>query len=262
MSIVNLDLNNWDPRTLPGMSGKQAKAKEEAEDLKIEITNLILNDSTTVLVLRDVSITPDLVTEARNFPENVILIDYLALEKGMFLKIYGKNAKNMSFNTDTISRMNSLMIDVGDALQVVSMPTLTADGKLYGTSNVQGDILSKMETVMTSAYDTDLKQVFINHAILDNMDNKFQNDAVSVFIINVPPVSKFLKALSSYTSRTVIVTEDQKMLGAVVLTPDSNAEELVGAITQVTKPGGVEEAQVEEKKARKPRVKPTNGEQA
>lgn len=259
---MNLDLNNWDPRTLPGMSGKQAKAKGEAEDLKVGITNLILNDSTTVLVLRDVSITPAIVSEARKFPENVILIDYLALEKGMFLKIYGKNAKNMSFNTDTISRMNSLMIDVGDALQVVSMPTLTADGKLYGTSNVQGDILSKMETVMTNAYDTDLKQVFINHAILDNMDNKFQNDAVSVFIINVPPVSKFLKALSSYTSRTVIVTEDEKMLGAVVLTPDSNAEELVGAITQVTKPGGVEEAQVEEKKARKPRARSTNGEQA
>lgn len=253
---MKLDTDNWDPRTKPGILGKVAKAKEEVEELKILMTNQILNNSTTVLVLRDVTITPDIVAEARKFPENIIVLDFLGLEKGMFNKIYGKSAKTFSFNTDTISRMNSLMIDVADKLQFVSMPTITANGNLYSTSSNAVDVVNKMETVLTGTYDTELKQIFLNHAILDNMDNKFNHDSVAVFIVNVPPTPKFLKALGSYTSRTITVTENSAMPGAVVLEPESSAAELVSAVAQVTE-------SVEPKKARRPnRAKVTNEEPA
>ena len=144
-SLVEMNLDNWDPRTKPGMEGKQGRARQEIDGLKVDITAKVLTNSTTVLVLRDVSITPDIVAEARKLPQNVIILDFLSLEKGMLTQIYGKNPTNLPFNTTTISQMNNLMIDVGDKMQVLSMPTITADAKMYGTASSKEALISKME---------------------------------------------------------------------------------------------------------------------
>jgi hypothetical protein len=243
-----MNLDNWDPRTKPGMEGRQGRARQEAEGLRAQIASKVLANSTTILVTRDVTITPSIVTEAKKHPNNIIMLDFLSLEKGMFKQIYGDNPKSLPFNTETIGRMNMLLVDVADKLAVISMPTLKGSGNLYGVASSKEEILSKMETAMVEAYDTELKSAFLRSLIMDETANKLNNDAIAVFIVNVP--NNFTKALSNFTGRTIVATEDASNLGAVVLQADSSAEELVNAVTQAQA--------AEKKKPKTSRVKGTN----
>ena len=123
LKVLSMDLSNWDPRTRTGMEGRQNQARGEIDTLKVELAKKILENSTAMLVMRDVSITPAIIQEGKANAEKVLLLDFLSVEKGLVKKIYGDAAKTFPFNTETINRMNMLVTEeIGGKIGATRMP--------------------------------------------------------------------------------------------------------------------------------------------
>lgn len=232
--VLDLNLDNWDPRTKPGMEGRRNKAAQEIEGLKAALARQILQTSTAMLILDDVKITPEVVKAAKEKKSEIILLDFLSTEKWLVKTIYGDTPPKggYPFNSSTLNRMNILVSDeVGDKIAADSMPLMSAPAKLFGTSKTKEEILQKMSSVMYDAYSTELKEHLFRVLISEGIYDRLQSDEVSVFIVNVPRV--FVKPFSSYAGKTIVVTEDQSLTGAaLVLDETANAEELVAAVTK------------------------------
>lgn len=229
--VLDLNIATWDPRTRPGVEGRQNKARQEIDGLKNDLSRKILEGSTTMLILQDVSIAPAIVQQAKENPDKVLLLDFLSTEKWLVKTIYGDNAKTFPFNSNVVTRMNILISDeVGDKIRATEMPVINANIASFGTALSREEILKKFETLMYQAYGTELKQNLFNVLLTEGIYDKLQQDEVAVFIMNVPV--NFTKVLSSYTGKTIVVTEDASVPGALVINSESSAEELVGAITK------------------------------
>ena len=229
--VINMDLGKFEHSVRTGIEGRQNKARQEIDTLKASLASKILENATTMLLLRDVSITPAVVQVAREKKDNVITLDFLSIEKGLVKSIYGDNAKLYPFNTGILNRMNILISDeIGEKIKAIAMPQVVAPQTMYGNSTTREEIINKFETLLTAAYDTELKQHLFRTLLIEGVYDRLQQDEIAVFIVNVP--KKFVQTFSSYTGKTITVTEDVSMVGALTVTPESSAEELVGAVTK------------------------------
>ena len=107
---------------------------------------------------------------------------------------------------------------------------MEAKSNEYGISKTREDIVAKMEKITFATFDTELKEKLFRVLAFEGVYDRLQEDAVAVFIINVP--KNFVKAFSSYAGKTIVVTEEAGVPGSVTVTPESNASELIGAVTQ------------------------------
>lgn len=182
--LLIMDLTNWDPRTRPGLEGKQNEAKVKIEEVKNSLAREILKNSSITIVLRDYPQTHKVVEAAKANPEKNALIDYLSVEKSMYKAIFGERDVKVTFNTETLNRMNVFMSEVGERLGALSIPTLTATSNQYGTLPGRQEMIEKMEAVSQDTYGYEMKQLSIRSLVFDRVIDRLGQDSINIVLVN------------------------------------------------------------------------------
>lgn len=154
---------------------------------------------------RDYSGTKELVESAKKRTDINVVLDYLNIEKGMFKQIF-EGKKSLSFNSETVERMNLLIIDVGDAIEASSMPVIKVPANAYGSVATRQDMIQKMEQAIEDTYGSELKTLFLAMQLRTEVVKRLSADSLSVLIVNVP--KKYAGALSKLTGRTQFLSND------------------------------------------------------
>ena len=232
--FANQDISNWDRRTYPAAEGRKRKKRQELEQIDDVMVDKILSNSVSVLLMRDVGASDEIVSLAKRKDASVLVIDELQLEKELVEKVYQhlKIDKGYSFNTEVLNKLNILSIDYGDKILATSLPTIKASSAYYGVSRNKEEIVAKFEKVLYNTYNTELK----SHLYKINMRNEVKKvldktDKLLIFFTNTS--DQYLSVFGSFSGKSLIVTKNPNMKGAIFLRDENTPEEFVNILMQV-----------------------------
>jgi len=209
--ILSLDTENWDPRTKPGIVGKQNAAKKEQSVLKIKLSNEILANSRTILLMRDFEKTKEIIISAKKNPNSNILLDALEIERNLFEELFSEKThtrNGYTINSDLISRLNILLAAIGRNLGALSMPPVKADASMMGTFTSPKAVIERLETLLTKTFGGELKSLYFGAAVGNGIMGRTDQDSVTVLVVNVTPENApafrgFTKDVSVYSNENL-----------------------------------------------------------
>lgn len=188
------------------MQGRQNAARIRIEEVKHDIGYFILKNSVTILLMRDFEGTNEVVESARKNEGANIVLDALMLEKKLFKQIFSEKAPAFTYNSEVVNRLNILMSEIGIKIAAESIPTITGDGRYFGTVRTRQEMIERFERVLYDTYADELKLHFFRSIILDEIATRIDRDSVNVVIVNVLP--NMVRAFSSYTGKTQVMKNE------------------------------------------------------
>lgn len=222
--LANMDIHNWEPSTKPGIEGRKNKAKAEIEEVSPKLVRAILSNSQTFLVTRDFEGTGEVVKEAAKNAETTILLDFLSTEKWMFSQIFDKKVTNFTFNSDTINKINVLLFDIGNRLDVMSMPSVDVNARRFGTLKSREEMIERIEEALIFAFNDELKKSIIQLDLKEAVLKKLNLDSVTVIIINVLP--EFTDPLKGLSAKTTVLSNDNQNLALLAATKTRQSDSI------------------------------------
>jgi hypothetical protein len=202
IQLSNMELSEGDPSTKHSREGMKNKAKAELPTIKQALVNQILKDSVTVIGLADVNIDEQAAQIAAG-NENVVLLDYMGLDKKLSLSIFPGNGP-YSFNSDSINRLNGTLADIGRDVGAVSMPLLPVSASQFSTVTDRTSITRKITQALRNAYDSDLSDIYVRFQLENAMEKKADFDKLVIVVTNVPQSSL---AKVTFTGRSAVITD-------------------------------------------------------
>lgn len=227
-SIIDTDLNDWNPATVKSMVSQQNNASRDLPGVLYELTQAVANNSLTIKLNESVNKRLDLIEAlATKQGDNVVTIDFYSLEKRL-LDRCSINVKNefYEFNTEFVQKVNRELYFVMSDLAIQSLPIFQTPANTLGGVNGYTTSLKKLESMLVKNYDQELKNHYINKDLMDAVKDKYQYDKVIILLTNVPDnVSNDVKV----SNRSLTVSMN-KIEDAIIVNDDTTLDSLLKSI--------------------------------
>ena len=227
---ANLDLSNWDPRTKTGMEGLQRNAQAKLPELRLELGQKVLENSITAIVLDDLKFNAELAEAVLENQDSLAIVDFMRLEKELFKRLFPTGNPPFKVDSNTVFGINEILYnDITKMLDIIALPRINATVGMFLQTSDKEVVLKKLSEIMTSAFDSDLKNLYINHTVSVLVNERLDKNAVGLFIVNVP--ASEVQNMSVFTKdSTVLTTVKSKTKGVEVIKKDTTAKSVVDKI--------------------------------
>jgi hypothetical protein len=205
--------------------GKRNQAVQKLPVLEEELTTAILKNSALILVSNKAQNATEFVEYIKSKEAKLIVLDYLSLDKRLFQGSYRgiKTTNGYSFNTETYSRINAMLYDIGIELGIRTMPHATTDARLYGVVKTDTEALNKIGTVINSGAGADyVRQLYLNKQLRDQVLLDLDYASVAIIMVNVPDDS--MGAMGPLAGRAASVYGEDSESNGITLSGNSDSD--------------------------------------
>lgn len=246
-NIIKQDLLNWDPATKSGMEGAQNKAREQLGSVSSKLAYEIAKNSVCVVFLNKTndSLVEYITSESSARSSKVFCLDAMSTERRLFNEVFSKRSSPYAFNSDTVSRLNSALMDMGSEIGAQYMASIATSASSYGSVQTKEQAVDKISTLLKRTYDNDLTRLMLSNDINKEVKARLDNDVLLTFIFNVDEsmYSDFDKTFG----KIILIGDTDKTDRAINLDKNLPNDQVLEAILHVS---GLGESSQEEKPKR------------
>jgi len=225
--ILGKNLENWDPRTRPGMVGLQEKSKRELEEVKQDLSVNIVRTAMLIAGLDDANNETLRKVAAMN-PHESVSIDFYELENRILDTIYsGREKVGYLVNNEFSILLNRALSVVRDELGAISMPTVNIPAARYGKYESKQAVANFLHDVFTKQFGTELKAKYMHLRLTqlgkELLDGEF--NTLTIVITNIP--KDFKDVVSGITNHMVFVTKEEGIPKSVICSDQDSEQDLI-----------------------------------
>lgn len=208
LKIASVEIEHLDPKTRYQAEGMKNSAKQQLLKLKPQLMQLILNESTTVMISKDVDMLEllnTIVTDTSN--KNVTAVDFFGLEKHLMGLVYPQDKiKGYAFNTGTVSMLNGALLNLRNYIRAERIAPVEVKSSEYRVLKTHEEAFAHLSDLLSKYYQNTLKMAFLARQVNDFLDKVVSSeDKVVVFIYGVDGNTT---GLSNLTGKTVTITNE------------------------------------------------------
>lgn len=241
---ANVDLTKIPASTRPGWESKKRKATESLEGVENELTQAIFQNSVVVVLEDAIKAADETVKTIRDSEggDYVINLDYLELDNRVTKELFSRVTNGtFPFNGPTASYLNRILADIGNDLGAVRMPTVNLPANSRGVLSTFEEARNLVSELLTETFGADLKNLYLRKRLMEEGKKRLTHDRFAIMLTNVP-TSELANANSVLAAKGVVLaTSDEQtlsaegVLSAVSVSPDANADTVVGQIALAVK---------------------------
>lgn len=189
LQIAEMDLSNWDRRTVHGMLGLQSEAKRKIDEVTVKLASAILANSTVLVKERGPELLSATAFSNVSNSGSQVLINYLAPEEMLFAKAFQGVSGSFSIDSSCISKLNVILSEYASEVGIETMETIPANNKYFAVYSSQTDAVKAIEAILEDVYSGDLKSIIMRSELRRIATERCINDgaeSLQIGAFNVP----------------------------------------------------------------------------
>lgn len=226
-----LDITKVDMPYRASAEGRRNQAVKNLPDYENELTTVILQNSALILLSDKAPNALEFAEYIKSKESKTIILDYLSIDKRLFNRIFQgiRTESGYPFNSESYSRINSVLYEVGIELGVRSMMFANTDAKLYGVIKTSADSLARITKILnTGAAGDGLRQLYLNKQLRDQVLTNLDNSSVAIVMVNVPDTS--MAPMGLLAGRYASVFGEDSEGNGLVLSGNSDFDSIIKGI--------------------------------